>query len=136
MTASIKTELHLRASPSRVWRALTDPEQLSQWLMPAELTAQVGGHLSFDAGQWGIIHGEVLAMEPERLLRISWRNPPLDTTVTWTLSPEGTGTRLLMEHAGFDLADPRQAMAHGQMGGGWSGHIGPRLRGLVDGEAV
>lgn len=135
MSASIKTELTLRASPSRVWRALTDPSQLSQWLMPAEFTAEVGASLSFDAGQWGLIHGEVLELVPERLLRISWRNPPLDTTVTWTLEPLGSGTRLLMEHAGFDLDHPQQAMAHEQMGRGWSGKINGLLTALVDGAA-
>lgn len=50
----------------------------------------------------------VIAVEPERLLRYTWRNGPLDTVVTWRLVPEGKGTRVLLEHHGFDLSDPAQ----------------------------
>ncbi|MBX6751380.1 MAG: SRPBCC domain-containing protein [Micromonosporaceae bacterium] len=48
----------------------------------------------------------MIAVEPERLLRYTWRNGPLDTVVTWRLVPEGHGTRVLLEHHGFDLTRP------------------------------
>lgn len=78
-------------------------------------------------GAFGTTHCEVLAREPERLLRISWKNPPLDTTVTWRLAPAGSGTRLHFEHAGFDLADPRQRRAYEGMSSGWRAKILTRL---------
>jgi uncharacterized protein YndB with AHSA1/START domain len=49
----------------------------------------------------GVVHCEVLAIETERYLEIRWRGGPLDTVVRFTLEPEGAGTRLTLEHAGF-----------------------------------
>lgn len=74
----------------------------------------------------------MLAIEPMSLLRISWQNPPLDTTVTWRLVPEGTGTRLYVEHAGFDLDDPGQRFAFDGMSGGWSGKVSASLQTVLD----
>jgi uncharacterized protein YndB with AHSA1/START domain len=132
MTATIRAEHVFPHPPSRVWAALTDPAKLARWLMPNDFRAQVGAHFTFDTGQWGLVQCEVLALEPQRLLRISWRNPVIDTTVTWTLSPEGDGTRLLLEHAGFDLDDPRQRFAFDGMKGGWAGKVAERLGDVLD----
>ena len=127
MTTTIRAEQLLAHSPARVWRALTDPALLSRWLMPTDFRAEVGAKFTFATRQWGKTRCEVLDIEPGRLLRISWNNPPLDTTVTWRLEPEAAGTRLIVEHAGFDLADPRQAFAYEGMRGGWAGGIATRL---------
>lgn len=131
MIETIRAEQLLPHPPARVWRALTDPARLSRWLMPTDFQPTLGARFTFDTGQWGKTACEVLAIEPERLLRISWKNPPLDTTVTWRLTAEGDGTRLVVEHAGFDLDDPRQAFAHAGMRGGWAGGIADRLAGLL-----
>ena len=74
---------------------------------------------------------EVLDLQPPRLLRMSWRGGLLDTTVTWTLRPEGRGTRLFLEHAGFDPDDPGQQRAFTIMGGGWRSHVLRRLATLL-----
>lgn len=126
----IRTETTLPHPPARVWRALTDPAELGRWLMPCDFRAELGAHFSFDAGQWGRIACEVTALEPEALLRYTWRNPPLDTVVTWRLEAVGEGTRLTMEHAGFDLADPMQRFAFENMDRGWQGILG-RLAGAL-----
>ena len=131
MTAIIKAEQLLKHPPARVWRALTDPAVLGRWLMPNTFRAELGHQFTLDTGAWGLTRCEVLAIEPERLLRYSWRNPPLDTTVTWRLQPEGEGTRLLLEHDGFDLDDPGQRMAYDGMSGGWSGMVAQRLVGVL-----
>ncbi len=131
-TATIKADQLLPHPPARVWRALTDPALLGRWLMPNDFQAVVGHRFTLDTGAWGATHCEVLALEPEARLRISWKNPPLDTTVTWRLVPEGAGTRLTVEHAGFDLDDPRQRGAYEGMSGGWSSTIGPRIADCLD----
>ncbi|WSY97044.1 SRPBCC domain-containing protein [Streptomyces sp. NBC_00873] len=41
------------------------------------------------------------------------------TTVTWRLHPEGTGTRLFLEHAGLDVDSPLGRAAFHGMGDGW-----------------
>ena len=47
--------------------------------------------------------------------------------LTWSLEPEGAGTRVFLEHSGFDLDDRRMAKAFDQMGSGWRDTVLPRL---------
>jgi uncharacterized protein YndB with AHSA1/START domain len=125
--------------PAKVWRALVEPELLAKWLMPSDFAAVVGHRFTFTTAPRpnvdfdGIVHCEVLAVEPERLLRFSWCGGHLDTTVTWTLAPEGRGTRLFLEHDGFDPDDPAQQFALRTMGGGWRSHIMAALNDVLAG---
>ena len=84
----------------------------------------------------GLVESEVLAVEPEKLLSISWKDATdgnaLRSTVTWTLVPEGAGTRLLLRHDGFDASDPTQVVAHRIMSGGWRSQVLSRLVTLLD----
>ena len=125
----------------RVWRALVDPEMLSAWFMPTDFAPRVGHRFTF-RGQpiaavnfSGTVQCEVLAVQPEELLRYSWTdaaNPGgLASTVTWTLRAEGRGTRLFMEHRGFDPDDPVHQLSRTIMGGGWRNHVVRRLAGYL-----
>jgi uncharacterized protein YndB with AHSA1/START domain len=122
-TASITFDTYLDHAPDRVWRALTDPDKMRRWFMDSDFKPELGHRFALDMGRWGTTRCEVLALEPRTLLKISWQNPPLDTTVTWRLVPEGAGTHLHFEHAGFDLDDPRQRGAYDGMSGGWRGKL-------------
>jgi uncharacterized protein YndB with AHSA1/START domain len=127
--AAIIVDQYLAHSPAKVWQALTDAGRMSRWLMPNDFEPVVGHRFTFrteprpQQGFDGIVHCQVLDLEPERLLRIAWRGGRLDTTVTWTLKPEGHGTRLFLEHVGFDPDDPIQQQAYVIMGGGWRSRI-------------
>jgi uncharacterized protein YndB with AHSA1/START domain len=89
--------------PERVWRALTDPAELGVWLMATDFVAVPGRKFSFDARPaLGIIDGEVLDVEPPRLLRCRWSGEFGHTVVTFTLTPAGGGTRLRVTHSGWD----------------------------------
>ncbi|MEV6631827.1 SRPBCC domain-containing protein [Actinoplanes sp. NPDC051470] len=120
---SIEVDQYLPHPPAKVWRALTDPERLARWLMPSDFAPVVGHGFTFRTeprpGFDGLVHCRVLDLEPERLLRWSWQNGALDSTVTWTLTGEGHGTRLFLRHDGFDPDDPFQQQAMQIMGGGW-----------------
>ncbi len=136
---TIRTDQFLAHPPAKVWRALTDPDLLGRWLMPNDFRPVVGHRFSFRTDPVpgtsfdGIVRCEVLALEPERLLRISWRGgADLDSTLTWTLVPEGTGTRLLLEHDGFDPDNPEQEQAFRVMGGGWRSRVLPALARCLD----
>lgn len=48
-------------------------------------------------------------------------------TLTWRLEAEGTGTRVFLEHSGFDLDDKRMAEAFDRVGPGWRDVVLPRL---------
>ncbi|GAA2644136.1 SRPBCC domain-containing protein [Streptomyces vastus] len=117
--AVIRCDQFIAHSPSVVWRALTDPDLHARWWAAGDVQPVVGHRFTLDMGTWGHQACEVLAVEPERLLRYSFAPGSLDTTITWQLLPEGTGTRLLLEHAGFDLDSPLGKAALEGMGRGW-----------------
>jgi uncharacterized protein YndB with AHSA1/START domain len=136
--AAIEVDQFLPRPPDQVWRALTDPALLARWLMPNDFQPVPGHRFTFrtepvpEHGFDGIVHCQVLDLDPPRLLRFSWRTTVLDTEVTWQLVAEGTGTRLLITHDGFDDSDPGQQMVMGILGGGWRGHLAGNLRMLLD----
>lgn len=136
---TIHVDQFLPHPPERVWRVLTEPDLLARWLMPSDFAPEVGHRFSFRTdpvpatGFDGVVHCEVLDLVPGQRLRISWRSgAAFASTVTWTLVPEGAGTRLLLEHAGFDVDDPEQLLALRIMGGGWRSRMPRRLAALLD----
>ncbi|MFF4181308.1 SRPBCC domain-containing protein [Streptomyces sp. NPDC001750] len=115
----IRCDQFIAHSPPAVWRALTDPDLHAKWWAAGDVRPVVGHRFTLDMGTWGHQACEVLAVEPERLLRYSFAPGSLDTAITWQLHPEGCGTRLLLEHAGFDLDSPLGKAALEGMGRGW-----------------
>ena len=130
---TIAVDQFLAHSPAKVWRVLTDSDLLARWLMPNDFRAVPGHRFTFRTtprpaqGFDGVIHCEVLELDEPRRLRWAWRGGRLDTVVTWTLVPEGRGTRLFLEHAGFDPDDPVQRRTFTLLDGGWRSHVWPRL---------
>lgn len=89
--------------PERVWRALVDSAELSIWLMATDFVAEVGHRFTLQGGpELGQVQGEVLHVEPPRLLRCRWSGTLGDTVVEFALSPSATGTHLRLEHSGWD----------------------------------
>jgi len=133
-TQSISQEYDLPHPPAKVWRALTEPKLLSEWLMSTDMRPRVGNNFTFKAEPtpwWdGIVNCEVLELDPHKRLSYSWRSgpesSPLDTIVTWTLTPTPSGgTRLGLEHSGFS---PANAFAFDGATKGWQRMVGERLR--------
>jgi len=123
-------------APAKVWRALTEPALIAQWLMATDMPAEPGRAFSFRAepSPWwdGIVHSEILELEPQRRLCYTWKGgpgtSPLDTVVTWTLTPVDGGTRLELEHRGFK---PEHGSAHAGAAMGWKRNVGERLQALL-----
>lgn len=88
----------LRHSPERVWQALTDPAQLSEWApFDADRSmASVGPVKLSTVGtpKPQVSETEVKRAEPPRLLEYSWGGNDL----RWELEPLGSGTRLTLWH--------------------------------------
>lgn len=122
---AVVVDCDLDHPPEKVWRALTEPELLAAWLLPNDIKAEEGRRFTLRGapGTDRPVDCEVLAAEPPRLLRYSWRGRdaearPLDTVVTFTL--DGTaagGTRLRIVHSGFG-AEARAVP--------WTGRPAPR----------
>lgn len=133
-------------SPSKVWRALTTPDLMEQWLMPNDFEPAVGHRFNFhgqpitQTGFSGLVVCEVLEVVPEKRLRISWADAdapndtasPAEWTITWILQTEGSGTRIFLEHAGFDPDDATQQLSRTFMSGGWRSHVLRRFGELLE----
>lgn len=113
-TRSVVLERELPAPPEKIWRALTQPHLLKEWLMKTNFEAVVDHPFTF-TGDWGSVDCRVLALEPNRSLTYSWEAMGLESVVTWTLSPTPAGTHLRMEQSGF-RADLEQAFQGAKFG--------------------
>jgi uncharacterized protein YndB with AHSA1/START domain len=121
-------------SPEKVWRALTEPQAIGAWLMPNDFAARVGHRFQFRGkpqGGWdGIVHCEVLEVDPPKRLVYTWTSNMLDTRVAFTLQAEPGGTRLRLDHTGFDGF--KAWMVSLILGSGWKGIVSKGIRAVVD----
>jgi uncharacterized protein YndB with AHSA1/START domain len=105
-----------------VWRAITDPALLGQWLMPNDFAPVPGHKFQFRTdpkpGWDGIVNCEVLEVAPPGLLKFAWVGGPLNTVVTFKLEALAENqTRLDFEHSGFDGV--RAVLVSFILGPGW-----------------
>ena len=105
MTTSIKINRNYPHPIENVWRAITTPELLEQWLMPNDFQPVVGHKFTFRTdpapGFDGIVHCEVLELQEPTLLKFSWKGGPIDTVVTFQLAEADGKTKLSMQQTGF-----------------------------------
>jgi len=124
MTEAIRVDQFVAAPPEAVWRLLTEPELLRKWWAEGEVAAVVGHQFTLDMPGYGKQVCKVLEVDPPH--RFVYTFTPA-WTLTWRLEAEGTGTRVFLEHSGFDLEDKRMADALKRMEPGWRDVILPRL---------
>ncbi|CAN5913840.1 SRPBCC domain-containing protein [soil metagenome] len=124
-TETISFEYELHHGPEKVWRALTDPVLLAEWLLPvvgldlqlspgAAFTFQTQAHPPWD----GTVHCKMIEIEAQRKLSYAWvvGDLAIDTVVTFTLTPTPQGTRLSLVQSGFK---PEQKQSSGGARYGW-----------------
>ena len=116
-TKSVVVTRDLPFPVDRVWRALTDPALMAEWLMQTDFKAEEGVDFTFSA-PWAdlTIDCQVITIRAMRELSYRWQAEGLDSVVTWTLEPNTGGTHLRMEHAGFTRD---QGRAYGGARDGW-----------------
>jgi uncharacterized protein YndB with AHSA1/START domain len=112
-TESISLEFDLHHPLEKVWRALTNPVLLSEWLLPVvELELHKGAEFTFKTqpypGWDGTVNCRILEIETQRKLSYAWSVPFLDTVVTFTLTPTASGTRLSIVQSGFKSDQKRE----------------------------
>ena len=118
-TRVVVVERDLPHPPEKIWRALTLPHLIGEWLMKTDFAPVAGRRFTLRIDpqpHWdGVIACEVRIVEPNRRLSYSWAALGLDSVVTWTLTPTATGTRLRMEQEGFrtDQNQAYQGARHG-----------------------
>jgi uncharacterized protein YndB with AHSA1/START domain len=112
---SVVVEREFPFPPEKIWRALTQPHLIQEWLMKNDFTPVVGHRFNLSA-DWGAVDCQVLAIEPNKSLSYSWGAYGLESVVTWTLTPTSAGTRLRLEQLGFR---PDQQQAYQGAKYGW-----------------
>lgn len=121
-TETIVFEVALSHPPAKVWRTLTEPALLAEWLLPVTgLALEPGTPFTFQTapvGGWdGVVRCTLLEVEALKRIRYAWVVGDLDTVVTFTLAPTPTGTQLTLVHSGFR---PTQRQNFGGARYGWN----------------
>ena len=117
----LSLEFDLQHPPEKVWRALTDPVLLSEWLLPViDFHLEPGAAFTFKTqaypGWDGTVSCRFVEIETHRKLSYTWDVPFLATVVEFTLAPTPSGTRLSIVQSGFT---PEQKREFGGARYGW-----------------
>jgi uncharacterized protein YndB with AHSA1/START domain len=126
--AEIVFERRLDAPPERVWRALTDPEELAGWLAPTEIDLRVGGQILISFGD-AQERGTIQELREPEVLAYTWNESKTDSLVRFELIPDGRGTHLTLTHTFEGDVDLPS------YGGGWHHHL-EVLAGQVSGTPI
>ena len=116
-TRAVVIEREFPYPPEKIWRALTQPLLIEEWLMKNDFEPVVSHRFQLRA-DWGAVECEVLAVEPNKTLSYTWEAYGLESVVTWTLTATSSGTLLRMEQSGFR---PDQQQAFQGAKAGWRG---------------
>ena len=143
---AVVIERTLNAPVTRVWKALTDVDQMREWFLPCwrqdqwsgpKFKPQVGFEFEFFAERDGASYHhlcQVTEVIPERKIAYSWRykGEPGDSLVTFELSPAGEKTKLRLTHEGLETFPHKPAYARENFETGWTRLIGTELKQLVE----
>ncbi len=113
-TLSVVVERDMPHPPEKVWRALTQPHLIDEWLMKTDFKPAVDHRFTLRA-DWGTVDCQVVAIEPNKSLSYRWDALGIETVVTWTLTAISSGTHLRMEQIGF-RPDQQQAYQGAKFG--------------------
>jgi len=124
-TRTVVVEREFPHPPEKLWRALTQPHLIEEWLMKNDFKPDVGHkfqlRMDAQAGWNGIIDCEVVEIDPNRTLSYTWGTLGVGTAVTFMLTPTATGTHLRVEQSGFRRD---QAQAYAGAIYGWKNFLG------------
>jgi uncharacterized protein YndB with AHSA1/START domain len=138
LAEAVIIERTLNAPVARVWRALTDVEQMRQWYFDLkEFEPKVGFEFKFAVEHEGNIYRHicrVTEVTPEKKIAYTWRyeDQPGDSLVTFELFGEGGKTRIQVTHTGIETFPKTPAYAPKNFEAGWTQLIGTELKQFVE----
>ncbi len=135
----IEKQILLRAPRSRVWRALTDAREFSEWFrvkLTGEFRAgqRITGPVTYPGYEHLTIEAWVERMEPESYFSFRWHPNAVERSVDYSKEPTtlvefrleevSGGTLLKVVESGFgQIPAARRAAAHKANSGGWEGQL-------------
>ena len=132
-------ERTFNASVERVWKAITDKNEMKQWYFDlAEFKPEPGFEFQFEGGKEDkcYLHlCRVTEVIPNKKLTYSWRYDGFEgnSFVTFELFPEGNKTRLKLTHAGLEtFPHDNPDFAKENFMEGWTSIIGTFLKEYLD----
>jgi uncharacterized protein YndB with AHSA1/START domain len=136
----LEKKITISASVSRVWKALTIPEELEKWmLMTTDFSAEKGKEFIFrtdDPGEnWdGIFHCKVLEVIENKKLVYTWNADffNADTLVTIYLKEDKGRTELTLIHSGWEklpVNNEETRKAHNE---GWDVRFVQKLKEIAE----
>ena len=131
----IEREITIDAPVDRVWATLTSAEHLGKWFgdAGAEIDLKPGGSIVLRFKEFGAVLGRVEKVESPHTFTYRWGNGPGQdpsgsnaTLVEFSLSPEGSGTKLRVVESGFlslGIPDDKKSNAYEEHVGGWKSEL-------------
>lgn len=132
-------ERSFNAPIEKVWKAITDKEQMKQWYFDlSEFKPEVGFEFQFEAGDENqkYLHlCKVTEVVPGKKITHSWKyeGQQAETCVTWELFEEASKTRVKLTHEGLErIATYGPAFAKENFAAGWTDIIGRSLKEFLE----
>jgi uncharacterized protein YndB with AHSA1/START domain len=127
-TVTVRHERAIDADPAEVWRALTEPSLLEQWLAPTKLDGRVGGAIVVTwPDDQGEMRGTIRVLDEPSVLECTWSEGRDESMLRFELEPREGGSDLRLIHSGTSRTD-----APG-FGAGWQSHL-EALDDVLDGR--
>ena len=137
-TEAIVIERTFNAPVPRVWKALTDVDQMRQWYFDLnEFKPEVGFEFGFVVEHQGTTYHhlcKIMEVIPEKKIAYTWRykGEPGDSLVTFELFAEGDKTQVKLTHSGIETFPKTPAYARKNFEAGWTAIIGSELKQFVE----
>jgi len=138
LAEAIILERTFNAPVARIWKALTDVDQMREWYFDLkEFKPQVWFEFEFIVAHKGNSYHHlcrVTDVVPEKKIAYTWRykGEPGDSLVTFELFPDGNKTRLKLTHTGIETFPKTPAYARKNFQAGWTAIIGSELKQFIE----
>ena len=138
LTDAVVVERTLNAPVAKVWKALTDVDQMRQWYFDLkEFRPEAGFEFDFVVEHEGNRYHhlcKITEVVAQKKIAYTWRykGEPGDSLVTFELFPEDGKTRLKVTHTGIETFPKTPAYARKKFEAGWTAIIGAELKKFVE----
>ena len=135
---AVVIERTFNAPIAKVWRAITDVDQMRAWYFDLkEFKPEVGFEFEFSVEHEGMTYHHlcrVTEVVPQKKIAYTWRykGEPGDSLVTLELFDEDDNTRVKLTHTGIETFPKTPAYARKNFESGWTAIIGTELKQFVE----